>query len=220
MRNFLIFGASRGLGAALSVGVPQPGDMVWTVSRRQPRQPADSVQRQWIEGDLTQPQTGQQVADVLAGQRLDVLIYNAGIWEDSAFGSGYDFEEVPHAETHNIIAVNLTSAITCIQKVVPNLRQSANGKVILVGSTSGLENTNGPEVAYVASKFGLRGVAHALRENLRPFSISVTCINPGSIEGGGIPHSDLVAITRCLVGLSNATCVKEIDIPAMTDTFA
>lgn len=220
MRNFLIFGASRGLGAALSVGVPQPGDMVWTVSRRQPRQPADSVQWQWIEGDLTQPQTGQQVADVLAGQRLDVLIYNAGIWEDSAFGSGYDFEGVPHAETHNIIAVNLTSAITCIQKVVPNLRQSANGKVILVGSTSGLENTNGPEVAYVASKFGLRGVAHALRENLRPFSISVTCINPGSIEGGGIPHSDLVAITRCLVGLSNATCVKEIDIPAMTDTFA
>lgn len=220
MRNFLIFGASRGLGAALSVGVPQPGDMVWTVSRRQPRQPADSVQRQWIEGDLTQPQTGQQVADVLAGQRLDVLIYNAGIWEDSAFGSGYDFEEVPHAETHNIIAVNLTSAITCIQKVVPNLRQSANGKVILVGSTSGLENINGPEVAYVASKFGLRGVAHALRENLRPFSISVTCINPGSIEGSGIPHSDLVAITRCLVGLSNATCVKEIDIPAMTDTFA
>lgn len=220
MRNFLIFGASRGLGAALSVGVPQPGDMVWTVSRRQPRQPADSVQRQWIEGDLTQPQTGQQVADVLAGQRLDVLIYNAGIWEDSAFGSGYDFEEVPHAETHNIIAVNLTSAITCIQKVVPNLRQSPNGKVILVGSTSGLENTNGPEVAYVASKFGLRGVAHALRENLRPFSISVTCLNPGSIEGGGIPHSDLVAITRCLVGLSNATCVKEIDIPAMTDTFA
>lgn len=72
-------------------------------------------------------------------------------------------------------------------------------------------------MAYSASKFGLRGVAHSLRAHWRQHRIAVTCLNPGSIEGEGIPHADLVEITRCLMRLSYQTCVKELDVPAMTD---
>lgn len=58
-----------------------------------------------------------------------------------------------------------------------------------IGSVSGMENTRLREVAYNASRFGLRGVAYALRENLRRDRISVTCINPGDIVTA-ILHND------------------------------
>jgi short-subunit dehydrogenase len=238
MANILIIGASRGLGAAFSVGIPTPGDTVWLVSRTRPDlERADGVRRQWVEADLASPDAHRTVADALAGQRLDALIYNAGIWEQYAFTREYDFESVSESETQRIIAVNLTSAITCVQALLPNLRQSKGGKIILIGSTSGLENGGSPEVAYAASKFGLRGLGHALRENLRSNGIAVTCINAGEVAaeiayergpdeaiaaygGTRIPVQDLAAVVRCVMGLSNVSCVKEIDIPAITDRNA
>jgi short-subunit dehydrogenase len=232
--SLLIFGASRGLGAAFSIGLPQPGDTFWLVSRGRPDlSDRDGARRHWIEADLAAAGVADEIAAAVGDQPLDVVIYNAGIWEAAAFSSRYDFEQVGDAETTRIITVNLTAAIACLRRVLPNLRRAANPKVILIGSTSGLDNSSGPEVAYAASKFGLRGVAHALRENLRQDRIAVTCLNPGNIgtinvEQGVvttrphedrtmIPPQDLLEIVRCLMRLSNASCVKEIDVMAMTD---
>jgi short-subunit dehydrogenase len=234
MSNILIFGGSRGLGAAFSWGVPASGDTLWLVSRGRPDLDGrDGVRRVWIKADLSAQGAGSMVAAALEDAPLDVVIYNAGIWEHNAFRDSYDFMRVDDAETERIIAVNLTSAITCVRALLPNMRRSAGAKLIFIGSTSGLDNSSGREVAYAASKFGLRGVTHALRESLRADGIAVTCLNPGNIgtitvERGiasaspherreMIPPQDLVAIVRCVVGLSNASCVKEIDVMAMTD---
>lgn len=235
MKNILLIGASRGLGQALNLGLPERDDSVWLVSRGQPLLEAgDGVRRTWLKVDLAESGAAQKIAVALGGQRLDALIYNAGIWEDAAFGPGYDFEQVSQAENERILTVNLTAAIHCVQALLPNLRQSTNGKVILVSSISGLENTGAREVAYNASKFGLRGAAHALRENLRAEGIGVTVLNPGSIatqepfnvsaevvakkyNGEQIPVHDLVAIVKCVLNLSRATVVKEIDVPALGD---
>jgi short-subunit dehydrogenase len=240
MANILIFGASRGLGAAFNSGLPESGDTVWLVSRTRPDrlERDEQVERVWIKADLTSArEASRTVAAALADQRVDVLIYNAGIWEEKAFESDYDFAEVPTEEIENIISVNLTSAIVCIQKLLPNLKQSDNAKVILIGSTSGIDNAGSGEVVYTASKFGLRGLGHALREHLRPQGITVTCINPGEVaaaiayeegaeraiqeyQGTRIPVQDLVLIVKCLMGLSRVACVKEIDVPAITDVNA
>ncbi len=234
MTNILIFGGSRGLGAAMSWGLPIQDDTVWLVSRGRPDlDDRDGVRRVWIEADLSARGAGPTVAAAVGDVPLDVVIYNAGIWEHYAFRDSYDFMEVGDAETERIVAVNLTSAITCVRALIPNLRKSTGAKLIFIGSTSGLDNSSGREVAYAASKFGLRGATHALRENLRADGIAVTCLNPGNIgtitvERGVvsasphesremIPPRDLVAIVKCVIGLSNASCVKEIDIMAMTD---
>ena len=234
MTNILIVGGSRGLGAALSWGLPMRGDALWLVSRGRPdMDDRDGVQRAWIKADLSAPGAGATVASAVGDDPLDVVIYNAGIWEHSAFSDSYDVMQVDDAETERIIAVNLTSAIVCIRALVPNLRKSTGAKAIFIGSTSGLDNSSGREVAYAASKFGLRGATHALRENLRADGIAVTCLNPGNIgtitvERGivsssphesreMIPPEDLIAIVKCVIGLSNASCVKEIDVMAMTD---
>jgi short-subunit dehydrogenase len=235
MTNILITGGSRGLGAAFAAGLPVEGDTVYLVSRSRPQlDRRDGVARVWIEADLASPDAARRVSEALGEARLDVLIANAGIWEADAFGDAYDFQKGSEKEIRDILAVNLTSAITCVRALIPNLRRSDRGKVILIGSTSGLENTRSPEIAYTASKFGLRGVAHALREVLRKDRIAVTCINPGEVAaeipyergaeeaisaygGTRIPVQDLVVIVRCLMSLSRAICVKEIDAPALTD---
>ena len=84
-----------------------------------------------------------------------------------------------------------------------------------------------PEVAYSASKFGLRGVAHALREHLRHERIAVTVLNPGSIAWEAtlssedlIPPTDIVSLVRAVLEISGRTVVKEIDLPAMRDRQA
>jgi NADP-dependent 3-hydroxy acid dehydrogenase YdfG len=107
----------------------------------------------------------------------------------------------------------------------------------LIGSTDGIENNGSKQVSYVASKFGIRGIASALRENLRKYEIGVTCINPGNIaatipfeegaekaitlyKGTSIPVQDIVSLVKTIAHLSKASCVKEINMPAMMDMNA
>jgi short-subunit dehydrogenase len=226
MANIVIIGASRGLGAAFSAGVAHSGDTLWLVSRSRPQLSAqDGVQRHWIEADLSLPGAGEKLAAAIGERSLDVLIYNAGIWETTGFEESYDFRQVSEAETQRIITVNLTAAITCVQSLTSALLRATHAKVVLIGSTSGLENVRSRELAYTASKFGLRGVARSLRENLRPHLIAVTCINPGELaneipyerganaaidayDGRRIPVHDLVALVRCVIALSPVSCVS------------
>lgn len=236
MKNMVITGASRGLGAAFNQGIADAGDSLWLVSRGEPfTSAADGIHRHWIAADLSDLNAAQHIRQALGETRLDALVYNAGIWEASAFSSRYDLTRVSIEETVRVLTVNLTSAITTISALLPNLRQSANAKIILIGSINGLENNPSPEVAYGASKFGLRGVAHSLREHLRQDSISVTCINPGTISTevpyeagveaalrqvpGAIPVHDLVQVVRCVLSLSAGSSIKEIDIPGMADAI-
>lgn len=239
MRNYIIFGASKGLGDAFVKGLPDQGDQVWIVSRNKPSsmELADGVNRRWIAADLGQPNAAQVVSDALQGETIDVLIYNVGIWEKEGFEEHYSFDLDTPAEISNIIQVNITATITCIQALLPNVRHSEAGKIIMIGSTAGLDHTNNAQVSFVASKFGLRGIANALREHVRKDNIAVTCVNPGELaaeipfedgpdkaiaeyDGTRIPVQDIVSIVKCIVSLSKVACVKEIHVPAITDVNA
>lgn len=230
MKNILIIGASRGLGDALSVGLPDAEDAVWLVSRSEPASVnrSDGVTRQWIKADLSESTVHETIVAGLGEVPLDILIYNAGIWEQETF------EKESAENLQQIIAVNLTSAITTVHALLPNLKKATNAKIIFIGSTSGLDNEGGTAVAYIASKFGIRGLAQSLRAYVRKDGISVTCINPGSMatdlslddgvpaaiekhQGKRIPVQDIVTVVKTIVTLSPVSCVKEVTIPAIAD---
>ncbi|TKH43911.1 short-chain dehydrogenase [Paenibacillus terrae] len=236
MKTYLVFGASKGLGDAFVRGVPQQGDKVWVVSRTKPDNLKlnDGVERIWIQADLSDLNAATLVVNKLGNDTLDVLIYNVGIWEKEGFEDHYTFDKDEPADISQLIHVNVTSAIVCIQSLLPHLRQSKAGKIILIGSTAGLNNANNTQVAFVASKFAIRGITEALREHTRHDGIAVTCINPGELaaeipyeegseraldeyNGTRIPLADMVSIVKCIVNLSKAACVKEINIPAIKD---
>lgn len=237
MTRYLIIGASRGLGEVLHRTVPVAGDRCWLVSRSEPALDlADGVTRNWVPADLAEPGAAGVIAQAVGDATLDVVIYNAGIWEGAAFSPDYRFEEVSDEQDARVLAVNLTTAIPVLKRLIPALRRGVRPKIILIGSVNGLPYVNAPEVAYNASKFGLRGVAHALRAGLRRDRIAVTIVNPGSfgvprfVDGqlvnatsgdadSCIPPQDLATLVRAIVSLSNASVVRELDVMAMDDPW-
>ncbi len=233
--NILVIGGSKGLGHALIQGLHQEGRQFFIVSRTQPLvlQRNTTITATWIRADLTEQAFTHAIKEAIGTTAIDALIYNAGIWEENAFSDQYDFLKDDPLHISNIITTNLTAAILCVQSLLPNLSETA--KIILIGSTSGIENNRSKEVAYQASKFGLRGLNNALRENLRKTKVTSTVINLGDLstkipyELGEkavfdqigyrlIPVHDVVKVVSCVIELSPAAYLKEIDMPGIWDS--
>lgn len=234
--NYLIVGASQGLGRAMVEGLPVEGDRVIGVSRRSPDvlNTADGVELQWIAADLGEPlAAADSIVDRLP-PKLDVLIYNLGIWEAEAFTGNYRFFDSPDDEIVKLIGVNVTATILLLKRVMPALLKSDRPQLILTGSTSALDQSGQPEVAFGASKFALRGIGDTLRENFRDQNLAVTCLQLGDLnteddlstaprqasergQGRLIPLHDVINLVRALIALSPSAYVREIVVPAMRD---
>ena len=233
----MVIGASKGLGRALIDGLGEPGDTLIGVSRTRPENliAQAGVEVQWLEANLGEPAKAAQIIEqAVVDGGLDTLIYNLGIWEAFAFDPAYDFLEDHDGQVENIVNCNITSTIILIKRLLPVLLKSANPKIILTGSTSGLPQSGRPEVTFGASKFALRGIADALREGYRQQRLGVTCLNLGYLntedplntpralaeqrgEGHSIPVHDVVQVVRMALSLSSASFVKEITLPAIFD---
>lgn len=232
-KTFVIYGVSKGLGQALLQTIPQRQDQVFGASRSKPE--SDLPNFHWICADLAQPEQARDtVKNQIQHQTVDYLIYNVGIWEEKAFDTDYAFEQCSDLEISNLVQTNIQSCILAIQSLLENLRLSANAKIILIGSTWGLDNHSGKEVVFSATKFALRGIVHALRETLRKDQIGISILNLGYLatefdistpidevilqsDAQLIPLQDVVLAIQFILSTSKASCVKEIDMPAMAD---
>ncbi len=234
--NIVIIGASRGLGHAMSVGLQKQNRHLYLVSRSQPQvmENHNNDVYTWIEADVASASFTQILKEKLQNIPVDILIYNAAIWEKNTFRGNYQMTDDSEDELRNIINVNLTGAIITIQALLPNLQSALSSKIILIGSTSGVDSNRTKALAYSASKFGLRGVNNALRENFRGTNINSTILNLGDLsttipfeEGKKavtdkvgyslIPVQEVVDIIECIIKLSPATVIKEMDVPGLHD---
>jgi NAD(P)-dependent dehydrogenase (short-subunit alcohol dehydrogenase family) len=235
--NILVVGASKGLGRALIEGLGNAGDTLIGVSRTRPEGLLSDAGRQlrWVEANLMDPvKAAHDIAQAVADDGLDTLIYNLGIWEEFAFDPAYEFLETADDELQAIIGCNITSTILLIKRLLPLLLKSPQPRIILTGSTSGLPQSGRPEVAFGASKFALRGIADSLREGYRQQRLAVTCLNLGYLntedalstprdlaqqrgEGHLVPVHDVVEAVRMILSLSSASYVKELTLPAILD---
>ncbi|MBB6290542.1 MULTISPECIES: SDR family oxidoreductase [unclassified Pseudomonas] len=231
----LVVGASKGLGRALIDGLGEHGDTLIGVSRTRPTNLAHNagVVVRWVEADLGEPVKAAQIIEqAVVDDGLDTLIYNLGIWEEFAFNPAYNFLADNDDQVEAIVSCNITSTIMLIKRLLPVLLRSANPRIILTGSTSGLPQSGRPEVTFGASKFALRGIADALREGYRQQRLGVTCLNLGDLntedlmstprgvaeqrgEGYLIPVHDVVQVVRMTLSLSSASFVKELTLPAI-----
>jgi len=221
----LVVGASRGIGAAVAGHLVSRTVKLFTVSR------TPSNIGNWIEADVSNILGIEKIVSNIDNRSLDVLLYMGGTWEKAAFTSQYAFEQCSDEDIARVIAINLLAPIRLVKSLLPALKQADNPKIIFMGALSGLDNFPAREVANSASKFGLRGAVHALREELRPQRIGVTVINPGNVgtpevledlrkagqpETNAIPLSDLLNVIDCVLSMSRSTCIKEIQMPAMS----
>jgi 3-oxoacyl-[acyl-carrier protein] reductase len=223
-KTILVAGASRGIGLAVAEHLIPQCDRLLAISR------TAAPVGEWVQADLSNLAGVETVSRAIGNSSLDALLYMGGTWETHAFTHQYRFEDCSDADITQVIAVNLVAPIRLVKALLPALRRSQNPKIIFMGALSGRDNFPGREVANSASKFGLRGVVHSLREELRSQQIGITVINPGNVGtpevladlaadnlvgGEAIPLTDLLRIIDCILSLSRATCIKEIDVPAM-----
>ena len=174
-RNLIVVGASRGIGLAVAKFYEAQGDTVFSVSR------TPSSVGQWIEADISRSEGIKAVLNETSDLTVDALLYMGGVWEQGAFTEDYNFEVSPYSETETIINVNQIAPIELVKGLLPNLRKSENPRAIFMGANSGLEISTTSEIAYSASKFGLRGAVHSLRMGYNKEGIGITIINPGFV---------------------------------------
>ncbi|WP_370978302.1 SDR family NAD(P)-dependent oxidoreductase [Agaribacterium sp. ZY112] len=221
MKSILIVGSSRGIGAELARYFSQSGDKVIGVSR------SESSHCEWIKADISTAEGIQDVAKKIANKTIDALIFSCGIWEDEGFTDTFDFRKTSYTETYNIMLANLVAPIELTKAISKNLSAATNPRAIYLGALSGLDHIASIQVAYAASKFGLRGAIQSLRKALKAEGIGFTVINPGNvateevlmdIEQGGIkeqvpiPISDIILSTEMILSLSISVELGDINL--------
>jgi NAD(P)-dependent dehydrogenase (short-subunit alcohol dehydrogenase family) len=212
--TWLITGASRGIGAAMSAAARARGDTVIGTAR--------AAAYPLLPLDVTDPEAHRRLAAALAGRPLDVLVCNAGVYLDRAerLDSGYPAHQ--WAET---FAVNVTGVFLTVQALLPNLRAGRGRKIAIVSSQMG-STTRAPGGSYIyrASKAAAVNLGRNLASDLRPDGISVGIYHPGWVRTDmGGKGADIAADTAAsgliarIDALSPATtgCFESWDGPAL-----
>jgi NAD(P)-dependent dehydrogenase (short-subunit alcohol dehydrogenase family) len=174
VRTVVVTGASSGIGEACALRLAAAGFRVFGGVRRE--EDAERLRGRGIEPltlDVTRPGNISAAAEAV-GEELDGLVNNAGV------AIAAPLELVPLDEVRRQLEVNVIGQIAVTQGFLPALRR-VRGRVVLMGSIGGKSALPflGP---YAASKFALEAIADSLRVELRPFGISVSIVEPGSIK--------------------------------------
>lgn len=128
-------------------------------------------------------------ADVSARHgRLTLLINNAGV---ALHGN---FEEISLDDLRWLMDINFWGAVYGVKYFLPLLKRETRAHIVNLSSVFGLIAPAG-QAAYSASKFAVRGFTEALRHELAPTNVCVSCVHPGGIRTPIAQHARLGAST-------------------------
>jgi short-subunit dehydrogenase len=181
-RTVLLTGATGGLGRAIAEALAARGAILVLSSRKADdlEQLAGSlpgVGHATVVCDLAEEGAALELLDE-AGD-IDVLVANAGLP-----GSGR-LETFSQDQIGRALRVNLESPVRMTRELLPAWQQRGSGHFVFISSISGFVSLPRSSI-YAATKFGLRGFALNLREDLRGSGIGVSVVSPGSIRDAGM----------------------------------
>ena len=177
-RNWVITGVSSGFGYEMVKQVLSHGDnILGTVRKTAPvedliaRYPDQfHVEILDMRDRKAVKQLGQKAEELFS--TIDVIVSNAGY---GLFGAA---EELSDEEIDDIIATNLTGSIDFIRAFLPVMRKKQQGRIIQISSYGGEVAFAGNSL-YHATKWGIEGFCDSLSQEMAPFNIGVTIVEPG-----------------------------------------
>jgi short-subunit dehydrogenase len=177
----LVTGATGGIGNAIARALHERGARVLLSGRRQDAldELAASLgdRAQVLVADLAERDAPARLAEDAGA--VDVLVANAAL---PASGRVEDFD---HDEIDRALDVNLRAPIQLTRALLPGMLARGRGHVVLVSSLSGKVASPRSGI-YSATKFGLRGFAAGLREDVEPKGVGVTVVFPGFVREAGL----------------------------------
>jgi NAD(P)-dependent dehydrogenase (short-subunit alcohol dehydrogenase family) len=181
VRSVLVTGSSTGIGRATALRLDASGWRVFAGVRdpaaAEELQQAASPRLTPVFLDVTEPDQVAAAAELVARESeggLQGLVNNAGVAIPGPL------ETIPLEDFRRQLEVNLVAYVAMTQALLPQIRR-AEGRVVFLSSIGGRVAFpfGGP---YHASKFATEAIGDVFRQELRPWSIKVSIIEPGSID--------------------------------------
>ena len=179
----VITGASSGVGKSLAIQLSDAGYKVVLAARSEDKLNviAEEIQKMGgnclvVPTDVSQPEQINNLKDrTLEYGDVFVVINNAGL------GKFCKIEDVTLEDWNRQLDVNLRATFLVSQAFIPGMKQRKKGTLVFMNSVAGKKGYP-YSAAYVASKYGMRGLADSLREELREENIKVISIHPGAVD--------------------------------------
>jgi|688.fasta_scaffold18866_12 NAD(P)-dependent dehydrogenase (short-subunit alcohol dehydrogenase family) len=180
----IVTGASRGIGAAISLGLVRAGYTVGCLSRSgeapQVEGATEADRSQWFSAkcDVSRPeQLKETFSDVvkLSGQPIVGLVNNAGIHSQGRV------ESIAEAEFKNVMDVNAYSVLAASQVVYPHLLENKGGLIVNIGSffdKLGIKQ----HLTYCATKAAVAAMTRCMAVEWASKAIRVLNVAPGYIQ--------------------------------------
>ncbi|MGW5193651.1 oxidoreductase [Kribbella sp. NPDC004138] len=179
---WLVTGSSRGLGRALTEAVLAAGDRVVGTARK-PEQLDDLAARygdqlRAVALDVTDAGAARAAVrtavEVFGG--LDVVANNAG------YANSASIEEMADDDFRAQVETNLFGVVNVTKAALPVFREQRSGHFLQFSSIGGRAGGTPGMGAYQTAKFAVEGFSEVLHNEVRPFGVKVTIVEPGGFR--------------------------------------
>lgn len=187
MPTVLITGANRGLGLGFCKMYSEKG---WEVIAccRKPSQSSDLLglaqhyDAMRIEGlDVSNFDHIDNLSKKLSGLSIDVLINNAGVYEDRR---GYGFGQLDYPTWLHSLRVNTLAPVKMAESFLPQIKNGSKKLIVSISSLMGSisDNGSGGSLFYRSSKAALNAVMKSLSIDLKDHGIGILILHPGWVQ--------------------------------------
>lgn len=187
MKTVLVTGANRGLGFEFCSQYVKAG---WRViaACRDVKKAAELQQLskqyeniQIVNLDVSQHSQIDSLAASLQGEKLDLLISNAGVYGDSA---GHGFGAINYSDWRDTFDINVLSAIKLAECFKESLAKSEQSLFVTISSLMGsvADNGSGGSILYRSSKAALNAAMKSLSFDIKPAGVGVLIFHPGWVR--------------------------------------
>ncbi|MGZ3473936.1 MAG: SDR family NAD(P)-dependent oxidoreductase [Polyangiales bacterium] len=185
----LVTGANGGIGVAIARALKLQGAKL-VLSGRRPEtltEIAEETKARVVIADLSRREDVRKLCDESGD--IDVLVLNAAL---PASGPLLEFTE---EQINRAMDVNLNVPILMARDFAEKMVARGRGHIVFISSISGKVAARGTSI-YSATKFGMRGFALGLREDLFGTGVGVSTIFPGFIRDAGMFHQTGVKLPK------------------------
>ena len=181
---WFVTGAGSGIGAGVARAALKAGHRVVATGRDMEKlrdtladAAGDNLLLERL--DVTSEAEAKRAVDAAVARfgRIDVLVNNAGY---SLLGN---FEEFTTEQIERQFAPNFWGVVYVMRAVLPIMRRQRSGHIINISSVAGVVGQRAV-AAYGASKFAVEGLSLAVAQEVEPFGIKVTVVEPGFFRTG------------------------------------